>query len=187
MARGFNSAVKRRRWSKLQKQVHNLFCPELKMKIYCTVYTQYFPQDTFDDPRWWITLDKKIIWDFPSQFLEWKHPELKNPVEYLDCHGLVSPLLRQYLDTPQDELLTKSFEDDHWGLIDILRAADRRIGKKQLLFHVRNMPENRMTKKIVRKRWPQYDERDLASKRRLRGLLREIKKRRADRSVPHEP
>ena len=34
--------------------------------------------------------------------------------------------------TPAAELLTRQFVNDHWGLINILRAADRRIGQRQL-------------------------------------------------------
>jgi len=56
-----------------------------------------------DLPRYWITLDKEVIFDYPKQF-----------------------------DTPKDELLTKVFGNDHWGLIDIFRGADRRIGRKRL-------------------------------------------------------
>ena len=41
-------------------------------------------------------------------------------------------MLREYIDTPSSELMTKKFEGDHWGLTDILRAADRRIGRRRL-------------------------------------------------------
>jgi len=41
-------------------------------------------------------------------------------------------LIREYIDTPKDEILSKVFENDYWGLINILRAADRRIGGRRL-------------------------------------------------------
>ncbi len=44
----------------------------------------------------------------------------------------ISNMLREYIDTPSSELMTKKFEGDHWGLTDILRAADRRIGRRRL-------------------------------------------------------
>lgn len=42
----------------------------------------------------------------------------------------ISGLIRSYIDTPREDVLTASFDDEHWGLIDILRAADRRIGAR---------------------------------------------------------
>jgi hypothetical protein len=45
----------------------------------------------------------------------------------------MSNIIREYIDTPISELLVKSFENDHWGLTGILRAADYRIGKTRLL------------------------------------------------------
>ncbi|GHT95409.1 hypothetical protein FACS1894116_10880 [Betaproteobacteria bacterium] len=35
-------------------------------------------------------------------------------------------------DTPKDELLDKHFENDKWGLVNILKSADRRIGRRRL-------------------------------------------------------
>ncbi len=70
MSRGFTHSKKR--WSKLQKQIKNLFVKELNLKIHCTVYVEITKQFTFESSRHWITLDKEIIWDFPGPFMEWK-------------------------------------------------------------------------------------------------------------------
>ena len=40
----------------------------------------------------------------------------------------ISNLIREYIDTPVSEIVYKHFENDYWGLANILRAADRRIG-----------------------------------------------------------
>lgn len=45
----------------------------------------------------------------------------------------ISNLIRGYLDTPKNELLTKHFVNDFWNLTDIFLSVDRRIGKRQLI------------------------------------------------------
>jgi hypothetical protein len=87
-----------------------------------------------DCPRYWITLDKEIIWDYPKDFIDLKHPQRKPGYCYpygTDISN-ISSLFREYIDTPKEELLTKHFKKDHWGLINILRAMDRRIGTRRL-------------------------------------------------------
>jgi len=71
--------------------------------------------------------------------------------QWSDDNG-VSQLLREYINTPIDELMTKKFEGDtlvlhsyenknpmepqevkvELGLVDLLIASDRRLGKKRL-------------------------------------------------------
>jgi hypothetical protein len=57
----------------------------------------------------------------------------------------ISNLIRDYINCPKEALL-EPFENDRWGLTDILRAADRRIGKRRLL---EMNPENPWAKKII--------------------------------------
>jgi len=90
-----------------------------------------------DLPRYWITLNKEIIFDYPKQFatddgrvrnltgFEAGYPHTTDISDITD-------LIRDYIDTPKEELLTRIFQDDYWGLINILRAADRRIGIRRL-------------------------------------------------------
>ncbi len=89
-------------------------------------------------PRYWITLGKEIIWDYPKQFVS---------LGYLDRHLLERPypfrwpyatdiseiscLIREYLDTPRSQILSKPFAHDIWGIVNILRATDRRVGSRQ--------------------------------------------------------
>jgi hypothetical protein len=77
-------------------------------------------------PRYWITLGKDIIFDYPKDF-----PEARASYPYLTDVSSISRLIRDYIDTPVDDLLSKQFEDP-WGLIEIFLAADRRIGKRRL-------------------------------------------------------
>ena len=144
-------------WSKLQKQIYNLITKEITFQMHCTVYSFTDKHHTYESPRHWITLDKEIIWDFPSNFLKWNHPEVPKPISYMEemyweKESAVSTLLRQYIDTPKGELLTRKFENDYWGLIDILRVADRRIGKKQLIKMKNKVTNNDAAMKVLSKR-----------------------------------
>ena len=65
--------------------------------------------------------------------------------------SVISKFFREYIDTPKSELLTASFTNDEWGLADILRASDRRIGKNRLA-ELYDKTESESVKKIIRKR-----------------------------------
>jgi hypothetical protein len=40
--------------------------------------------------------------------------------------------MREYIDSPIRGLFERVFNKDRWGLTDILKASDRRIGKEKL-------------------------------------------------------
>lgn len=85
-------------------------------------------------PRYWITLGKEIIWDYPKDFVDTKHPGRRDIKDYpygTDVPN-ISKLIREYIDTPKEEIFTKEFENDYWGLVEILRASDKRIGTRRL-------------------------------------------------------
>lgn len=59
-----------RRWSKLQKALYNIIDPKVKLQIHCVAYpmrskTGYANNNV---PRYWITIEKEIIWDYPKIF-----------------------------------------------------------------------------------------------------------------------
>lgn len=89
-------------------------------------------------PRYWITLDKEIIWDYPKDFvteggiIKNYGGEVSRYYPYLTDVYDISNLIREYIDTPKEQLLNKQFIHDKWGLINILRAADRRVGARRL-------------------------------------------------------
>jgi hypothetical protein len=79
-------------------------------------------------------LGKEIIWEYPKDFINKPHPKRTdiNWYPYGTDVPEISNLIREYIDTPKEELLSKCFENDCWGLINILRAADKRIGSRRL-------------------------------------------------------
>ena len=97
-------------------------------------------------PRFWITLGKDIVWDFPVMFLEHETlctcghcSTIRNAYAFSGNYTWVAETIRAYLDTPKEQLLTASFEDDKYGFTDILRAVDRRIGQEKRKPYVENM------------------------------------------------
>ena len=115
-----------RPWSKLQKEIEKLFADELLLRIQCRAYRMDSQRGSTDIPRYWITLGKRIIFDYPKDF-----PAGRESYPYLTDVSSISRLIRDYIDTPVDDLLSKQF-DDPWGLVEIFLAADRRIGKRRL-------------------------------------------------------
>ena len=67
----------------------------------------------------------KIIWDWPKDFME------QEEWYFYDSAKKISQFLRDYINTPECELLSKQFEDP-FKLIPVLRVCDRRIGKRRL-------------------------------------------------------
>ena len=147
-----------RRFSKLKKEIENLFDPVLNMEFCCSAYPMR-PKNGYASrslPRFYVKLDGKIIWDFPKDF------DVENMEHsWIDRNG-ISALVREYIDMPVDELLHKKFtgefkkfgnivtyRDDPKGekikfvieqtdpkvatsLTDIFKMADRRFGKKKV-------------------------------------------------------
>ena len=149
-------------WSKLKAAVERLWAPDLGVSIHCNAYTHATNHDHFKVPRHWFLLDGKVIWDFPGPFLTGaapygrplnnfydavrRQPESAKPIPSLRpsyrSSTIVSQILREYVDRPAAALF-EPFPDDEWCLTDILRAADRRLGRQRLNLWVFGLnPEN---------------------------------------------
>ena len=112
-----------KRWSKLKRDVQNIMAPKLDFKIYANSYNI---GESVNLPRFWITVGGKIIWDWPRDFME------QEGWYFYDSAQKISQLLRDYINTPDPELLSKEFEDP-FKLIPVLRVCDNRIGKRRLM------------------------------------------------------
>lgn len=113
-------------WSKLQKSLYLLIDEKINFQIHCSIYRMKSQYGGTDLPRYWITLNKEIIFDYPKQFVQ---GETDYP--YLTQISEVSSLIREYINTDINELFDKTFENDKWGLTDIFKAADKRIGERR--------------------------------------------------------
>lgn len=154
-----------RPWSKLQKEVYLLVDPKLDFQIHCVAYRMGSQYGSTDLPRYWITLGKETIFNYPKQFIHSAGPDENSRIAYeaLSIYPYssetseISNMLREYIDTPLSEIMTKKFEGDHWGLTDILRAADRQIGQRRLS-ELAEIVSNPAAQKILKKRMNTYKE-----------------------------
>lgn len=152
-----------KRWSKLQSEIYNLLDDYINLQIHCSVYKMNSQRGSTDLPRYWITLDKEIIFDYPKQFLDEKLSDYGRKKPRPDCQtvermypyitdvGSISDIIRDYIDTPLAELLSFQFKYDNWGLTDILKSADRRLGKSKLKEHFKKT-DNMAVGKVLQAR-----------------------------------
>jgi len=59
---------------------------------------------------------------------------------------------------PKEQLLTVAFENDKYGLVDIFRAADRRIGKERRAYCIEKINKIKLPGKLTNIRWICYNE-----------------------------
>ena len=147
-----------RRFSKLKKKIESLFVPNLKLSVYCNVYHKpCYYGGSMEIPRFWMVLDKQIIFDFIKDFEKTIVPDPAHekwggrPVYWRDISDSITEILQAYIETPVNELLECQFDNDYFGLADILRAADRRIGKNRLIL-LMDKTESQTVKLIIEKR-----------------------------------
>lgn len=127
-------------WSKLQSKLYNLMSDNVHFQIHCSVYRMQSQYGSTDLPRYWITIGKEIIWDYPKQFIKdgklrtTDGTELHYPYE--NEISDISNLIREYIDTPKSDLLTKTFTHDKWFVTPLFLANDRRLGKAALYNYI---------------------------------------------------
>ena len=145
-----------KRWSKLQKRLYELVDESIDFKLHCTVYRMQSRCGSTDLPRYFITLAGEIIFDYPKDFVlksggvkSLAQGALTKIYPYGNDISDIGELIREYIDTPKDELFKKHFDADEWGLANILKAADKRIGKRRLQILAKNRKNQAMQKVIA--------------------------------------
>ncbi|MFB6366319.1 hypothetical protein ACFCP7_20060 [Paenibacillus elgii] len=148
------------RWSKLQKELYLIITDQIDFQIHCVAYRMDSVYGSTDLPRYWITLDQDTIWDYPKQFVTYDGG-VRNLTGFVAGYPYttdisdISKLIREYIETPKNELMSKVFEHDHWGLINILRCADRRIGRRRFK-QLRKKIHNKAALKVLQARMDLY-------------------------------
>jgi hypothetical protein len=148
-----------RHWSKLQRKIYDLISCDIHFQIHCVAYPIRSQCGSTNLPRYWITLDKEIIWDYPKDFIIKcnKEKRLTNnhgktfALPYSSEVSAISQIIREYINTPKNELFDKFFENDKWDITEILKVADRRIGIKRIE-KLKNETENPAVLKIIEQR-----------------------------------
>ena len=147
-----------KRWSKLAKRLYEIVDESIDFKLHCTVYRMQSRHGSTDLPRYFITLAGEIIFDYPKDFVlksggvkSLAGGALTKIYPYGNDISDIGELIREYIDTPKDELFKKHFDADEWGLANILKAADKRIGKRRLQILAKNK-KNQAMQKVVQAR-----------------------------------
>ena len=123
-----------KRWSKLQKEFYLIRTEKLDLQIQCRLYRMKSQRGQTNIPRYWITINNEIIWDYPKDFMGNDSPASVDSKDYPHVSDIsaISDLIRDYIDTPKSEVFDKLFTNDLWGLTDILKASDKRVGYRRL-------------------------------------------------------
>lgn len=118
------------RWSKLQRALYRIMDPEIRFQIHCVAYRMNWNQWGRNHvPRYWITIGKEIVWDYPQDFTLKQLDDENYP--YGDSIQVMSRLIREYVDCSSSDIF-REFPADKWNLIPVLRVCDRRVGKRRL-------------------------------------------------------
>jgi hypothetical protein len=153
-------------FSKFKKQIDNLFVSELKMEFCCYSYPMRSQRGSTSIPRFCVKIGKEIIWDCPKDF------KIKGEDIYMwSNYNGICDLVREYIDTPVDKLLSMKFKNDVWKCInnyhlenmierieikyrltEIFKAADRRLGKSKLIDFAKKV-NNPVVDLIIKKRF----------------------------------
>ena len=145
------------RWSKLQRALYLIVSPDIDFRIHLSKYRMDSQYGSTELPRYWITLNGEIIFDYPKQFvnsngmintMQKNKPYGGRAYPYITDIPDISGLIREYIDTDKSEVFDKHFENDYWGLINILKAADRRNGKRRLKL-LKRKTDNKAANKII--------------------------------------
>ena len=112
------------RWSQLRKRLKDVFDPAIELDVQSTVQRA---SNGGGIGRYWFTMDGVTLWDEPRNVSLMVRSGVEN-----DDAATMTGIMRRYLDISREALLTEQFPEDRWGLVEILRASDRRIGKRRL-------------------------------------------------------
>lgn len=110
-------------WSKLQSALYKVIDKDMDFQIHSCAYDI---GDSIGIPRFWLTIGKDIVWDFPKNAM-WDNSDWN----FYDEAKNISRLIKAYIDCPKDELLTHTF-NDRWKMTPYLLACDKRNGKRRL-------------------------------------------------------
>ena len=124
-----------KRWSKLKKKLSELMVEGLPLQHHCTEIRRNWNNDgalTTELGVFCVRLEKRIIWEFPKQFVTYSTSYPGGGNQYSYCVSDINGLIREYIDTAKNELLSHEFRRDYFGICDILRASDRRLSIKRL-------------------------------------------------------
>ena len=82
-----------------------------------------------------VLLGKELIWNFPKDFINADQESWPNGRPYSYSSSDINRVIQEYIETPKEPALGKDFENDLFGITEILKAADRRFSTKRIAEH----------------------------------------------------
>lgn len=121
-----------KRWSKLQSRLYNLMEPALDFQLHCALYEMNSNDGHHANklPRYFITVGKEIVFDYPKNF-DTTRQYGRNSYPWDTEISDISDMIEAYIQRPEAALM-QPFDGDIWGLTELLRVCDRRVGKRRL-------------------------------------------------------
>ncbi|HIT95602.1 MAG TPA: hypothetical protein IAC45_00795 [Candidatus Aphodousia faecavium] len=102
--------------------------PALNLQIHCTLYRIMGHGGMQEFPRYFVTLNGKIIFDWPKDYPLGENsgtPKMDYEHLFFGRASHISDAITDYLNANAQKQMILT---DPWGITDIIRAADRRIG-----------------------------------------------------------
>lgn len=139
------------RWSKLQKRIYNLMVPSTKFQIHMAIYEMNSNYGYHGNklPRYWASIGKDIVFDYPKDF-DTTEKYGFNSYPWDTDIPKISDLIEEYIQRPRTKLMC-GFENDRWGLTDILLTCDKRMGRRRLR-ELRERIDNPLLIRIINER-----------------------------------
>jgi len=106
--------------------------PAVDFQLHCALYEMNSNNGYHGSklPRCFITVGKEIVFDYPKDF-DTTRKYGRNSYPWDTEISDISDLLEAYTQRPEAALM-QPFEGDVWGLTELLRVCDRRVGKRRL-------------------------------------------------------
>ena len=106
--------------------------PKINFQIHCALYEMNSNDGYHGNklPRYFITIGKKIVFDYPKDFDTNKSYE-STAYPWLTDMSEISDVIEEYIQCPESGIL-HDFEDDKCEITEILSVCDRMIGKRRL-------------------------------------------------------
>ena len=97
--------------------------PSINMQLLCAVYEMNSNDGWHGNklPRYYITIGKDIVFDYPKQFEKTVYVEdgcIRYMYPYITAMNDISDVIAEYIQRPESEIL-EPFEKDEWGITDI--------------------------------------------------------------------
>ena len=145
-----------KRWSKLQSKLYDIISDKIDFSIHVEKYPCNSNDSHYDKnrvlPRYFITINNEIIFDYPKNF--------PNSTTYFisgNKMSKISNIIENYINTPKEKIMT--IPPDEFGLTNILRVCDKRVGYRRLK-KIYDNTNNETIKKIITLRNPNIKEID---------------------------